>query len=416
MEKRLSETDKEKIKKIAIIIAIILLLLIILLFFLLYKKTYEVTFDSNGGSEVASVKVKENDKVEEPEDPTREGYTFVGWYYLDELYDFDLPVKYDMTLKAEWEEQGDAEVEGISLNATDLTLALDGTANLVATLQPEDAKQVKLIWTSSDESIATVDENGNVKALKEGTVTITVKTEDEKYTASCTITISKETEEVTTEGTEEGNAGETAQTNTSDNNKKPSTSSTPSNPSSPSTQVNPSTPSTPNTPSTPSTIEPSSVSISGANSVTEGSSIYLTATVYPTNATNKNVTWSSNNTGVATVDQSGRVTGIRAGTVTITVTTSNGRTATYTVTVNAKPANYSIVFTRVRQEGTNNVMQYTYVVYKNGSSFSGYLGFNCGGTQTRKGSTYVSLKSEPGTASLTLSDGTIVTATVTYQG
>ena len=62
----------------------------------------------------------------------------------------------------------------------------------------------------------------------------------------------------------------------------------------------------------------------------------LTATAAPDNATNKNVTWSSDNEGVATVDATGKVTAIGAGTATITVTTADGgKTATCVVTVTA---------------------------------------------------------------------------------
>ena len=65
-----------------------------------------------------------------------------------------------------------------------------------------------------------------------------------------------------------------------------------------------------------------------------GNSETLTATVAPANATNKNVTWSSNNASVATVDQNGKVTGVAEGTATITVTTADGsKTATCSVTV-----------------------------------------------------------------------------------
>ncbi|WP_040950848.1 endo-1,4-beta-xylanase [Gorillibacterium massiliense] len=67
-----------------------------------------------------------------------------------------------------------------------------------------------------------------------------------------------------------------------------------------------------------------------------GATATLTATVQPTNATNKNVTWSSNDTSVAIVDNTGVVTPVRAGTATITVTTADGgHTATSIVTVNA---------------------------------------------------------------------------------
>ena len=77
-------------------------------------------------------------------------------------------------------------------------------------------------------------------------------------------------------------------------------------------------------------------------SLTEGGTAQLTATVLPETATNRNVTWSSNAPGVATVNSSGKVTAVSAGTATITVTTADGSfTATCTVTVrpDIPPAN-----------------------------------------------------------------------------
>ena len=76
--------------------------------------------------------------------------------------------------------------------------------------------------------------------------------------------------------------------------------------------------------------------------LTKGETAQLTATVLPETATNRNVTWSSNAPGVATVDSSGKVTAVAPGTATITVTTEDGKkTATCTVTVrpDIPPAN-----------------------------------------------------------------------------
>ncbi|MDR2146197.1 MAG: Ig-like domain-containing protein, partial [Tannerella sp.] len=68
--------------------------------------------------------------------------------------------------------------------------------------------------------------------------------------------------------------------------------------------------------------------------LTVGNTLQLTATVQPTNATNKNVSWSSSNTSVATVNSNGLVTGVAAGNATITVTTEEGnKQATCSVTI-----------------------------------------------------------------------------------
>lgn len=72
-------------------------------------------------------------------------------------------------------------------------------------------------------------------------------------------------------------------------------------------------------------------------SLVEGGSEALSATVAPDNATNKAVSWKSSDTGVATVDGSGKVTAVKAGSATITVTTTDGsKTATCSVTVTSK--------------------------------------------------------------------------------
>jgi uncharacterized protein YjdB len=72
-----------------------------------------------------------------------------------------------------------------------------------------------------------------------------------------------------------------------------------------------------------------------------GATQQLTATVQPSNATNKNVTWSSSNTAIATVNSSGLVTAVAAGSTTITVTTVDGnKTATSAITVNGSQTAY----------------------------------------------------------------------------
>lgn len=66
--------------------------------------TYKVNFDSNGGSAIAAIEIEEGKEVAKPEEPTREGYIFVGWMLGDELYDFSQGINGDITLKAGWQE------------------------------------------------------------------------------------------------------------------------------------------------------------------------------------------------------------------------------------------------------------------------------------------------------------------------
>lgn len=86
---------------------------------------------------------------------------------------------------------GDTQlVTGVSLDTTEKTLTKAGeTLQLTATVAPENAANKKLHWSSSDPKIATVDENGLVTAVSNGTAIITVTTEEGSYTATCTITV-----------------------------------------------------------------------------------------------------------------------------------------------------------------------------------------------------------------------------------
>ena len=63
---------------------------------------YTVTFQSEGGSEVAS-QIRANALADQPADPTKEGYTFIGWYNGESEWDFETPVTADLTLTAKWQ-------------------------------------------------------------------------------------------------------------------------------------------------------------------------------------------------------------------------------------------------------------------------------------------------------------------------
>ncbi len=174
------------------------------------------------------------------------------------------------------------DVTGVSLNKTTTSIQVGASEQLTATIEPNNATNKAVNWSSNPTSVATVDNSGNVTAVAEGTATITVTTQDGNKTATCTVTV---------------------------------------------------------TPASSDPVAVTGVSLNKTSTtLTVGGSETLTASVQPSNATNKAVNWSSNPTSVATVDSNGKVTAVAEGTATITVTTQDGnKTATCTVTVNAAP-------------------------------------------------------------------------------
>ena len=173
---------------------------------------------------------------------------------------------------------GPVAVSSVSLNKPSTSIEAGQSEQLTATVSPAGADDPSVTWSSSNTSVATVDQNGNVSALAPGTATITVTTTDGNKTATCTVTVT----------------------------------------------------------APPAPIDVQSISMKSATTIGIGASETLTVTYNPADANiNKALTWSSSNTSVATVDASGKVTGVAAGTATITATTANGKTATCSVTVQA---------------------------------------------------------------------------------
>lgn len=80
-------------------------------------------------------------------------------------------------------------VRGVSLDLRALTLTKGGTAQLIARVEPIDATNKNVTWSSSAPDVATVDASGNVTAVAEGTAIITATTEDGAKTATCTVTV-----------------------------------------------------------------------------------------------------------------------------------------------------------------------------------------------------------------------------------
>ena len=84
-------------------------------------------------------------------------------------------------------------VLGVTLDKQTMSLTVGSTGTLTATITPTDAANQSLTWTSDKEAVATVDENGKVTAVAEGTAKITVKTVDGEKTAVCTVTVTAKT-------------------------------------------------------------------------------------------------------------------------------------------------------------------------------------------------------------------------------
>lgn len=90
-------------------------------------------------------------------------------------------------------------VTGITLSKTTDILTVNQTDPLVATIQPSNATNPSVTWTSSDPTIVTVDANGKVTALKVGTVTITaISVDNPNIKATCTVTVTDPSQTVTT--------------------------------------------------------------------------------------------------------------------------------------------------------------------------------------------------------------------------
>ena len=79
---------------------------------------YTITFDTDGGSSIDSIVVANNDTLEEPTSPTKEGYTFLYWELDGEEYDFTTKVTSDITLTAVWKENKTSSNNDLSNNTT----------------------------------------------------------------------------------------------------------------------------------------------------------------------------------------------------------------------------------------------------------------------------------------------------------
>ncbi|MBQ1185695.1 MAG: Ig domain-containing protein, partial [Muribaculaceae bacterium] len=164
--------------------------------------------------------------------------------------------------------------ESITLDKTEISLEATETATLLVTVLPELATDKSVEWSSSNEAVAVVDENGVVTAVAVGEATITATTvDDSNLSASCKVSV---------------------------------------------------------VPTLAVSIELDQTEAS----VEEKSDLQLTATILPEHTTNKEVAWSSSDKWVASVDNTGLVTMYSAGEVIITATTTDGTNLSATCHIN----------------------------------------------------------------------------------
>ena len=196
-------------------------------------------------------------------------YESAGW-------DFTNVWKIDEKTSWPYQEAFNVPVTSISVSETEANIEAGKTLELTVTIAPDDARNKTVTWSSSDETVATVSQEGTVTAVKAGEATITATTNDgTELTASCTITV---------------------------------------------------------TPKLATSIKLDKERLEMEAGATET----LKATVLPEDAGDRTVTWSSSDETVATVSQEGTVTAVKAGEATITATTNDGTglTASCIVKVN----------------------------------------------------------------------------------
>ncbi len=93
---------------------------------------YTVTFDTDGGSSIDSVVVKDGEKLNKPNNPSKDGYSFVNWEYNDKEYNFDNVVTSNLTLKAIWKKNSITNESSSSGNTTTSKINLNN--NISATI------------------------------------------------------------------------------------------------------------------------------------------------------------------------------------------------------------------------------------------------------------------------------------------
>lgn len=114
------------------------------------------------------------------------GYDFENTWSINPLASYPYPTLSDLTPVTP-----ETPVAGVSLNKSVLDLFAGDSEVLIATIEPADATNTAVFWSSSDDSVATVNQSGLVTGIAEGTAIITVTTEDGSFTASCEVNVER---------------------------------------------------------------------------------------------------------------------------------------------------------------------------------------------------------------------------------
>ena len=163
------------------------------------QKKCTITFESNGGSTIAEQTRRYNSTFPLPK-PVMSGYLFMGWYrdaaFTIPFTDTSL-VDGDLTLYAAWErEQPIVPVTGVTLDQTAASMMIgEDVLSLNAGIEPQDATQTSVHWSTSNPDIANVDQYGHVVAIRPGSATITcASVETPEISASCEVTVRQKME------------------------------------------------------------------------------------------------------------------------------------------------------------------------------------------------------------------------------
>lgn len=319
---------KNKKTIIAIVSAIVLIAIIAIVAIIIMKnnKKYTITFDTQGGNTIEAIEVKANETLVLPKNPEKEGYIFLHWVdEEDKPVSNNFKVLKDMKLIAKWAEPTQ-EVVTVSFNTdggntiSSITVIKGEKITLPENPTKEGYNFKEWVYENGEQfkTEAIIEENITLKAIWE-------KVEENKKETNKNNTTSKPSE---------GNQNE-----------QPTTTPTPEN----------------------QNVEVTDISLNkNSLGLIIGNSDTLTANITPSNATNKSVTWSSSNSSIISVDNSGKVTAKAIGSATITAKTANGKEAIATVTSDVKNITLTVGNQTISKYGTITSTNITVNIDANG--------------------------------------------------